>query len=973
LQGKFVLRAENLLVFLPAVQMLLAVRLVLCLRVYLWAPHSDKAAESILFSLIAVPLLIFFGCYAFGLNRLGRSLSEGVSFFYQDIKRFPPVIFLLVSLAVYAVLFLMLNRANNFEAVDGVFAFQNFEWSYYALLAAVPLGFLVIGFLIDQYYRSSGSNEIAYQESFDDPITYALTRREQQDAPSGNSTSSAAQKGVNFIAYAVLAAGIAVAFKYGVSGRWSQLLGGAGTLLSGLAALWLYHRGKQLAKYSQTRLAFLKAIKFICFAVTGVIVLRTILPPLNAYDGISAASLAKGINVRTNTVFEILILILTMRILRAFFVSWRNIDEKFGLRGTADMALLFVAPALMLFISFSVSRDLGAAFVHLPALIGLMLLVTGSWAVWKHASGRVFAVYSLIFPFVVIFFYLLLIFSTTALSFMDPHDSRAHRYILLQGQESALDKSHIGGKSLLEAIEQQWRMTNYAAAGGSFGWKGYGQSPIPEGRAFRDITLDDIVFDIYVLSEHGAFGGLALLSLYGLIFFLMLKLAWDSFRESRSEGRELRFALAGGLALMIFFPAIYMAGANVNSVLFTGQNLPLLNLRSYTEILRTGVVLMLFAAVLKPLSPKRKSSRKDELPSAWEILKQVPALLITLFGKGQRAKSNTLSKLGYKDPKRPWTAGTVILTNICLIAFLLICFVVYAPVRGILHASNNKDYLQDLNYASLKKNAVEQIAKGNIWFEPLAEGQSEPGECRGGDNKNKAAPADANPFTAYQLCIDKSVAGGAEKDTLNVLIKEWNSPRRRQRGNDISLGIWHDGGLFFQLNTNNLAQQSYSIEKKLAVNQSSFNIASPFRPPRGWLGNLTEAAALDSDGGVLVGSGVVLPLAAVPYEDKKSSVYVGAMNPGPVRVNLNDSSIAYPAGRGFSIAENENENPIFEISTVKGAEGAVLRSGTGDFNLYINGSPLLVSESTGGQGERGTAPTVRLDDGDVIAYAKREG
>jgi hypothetical protein len=60
----------------------------------------------------------------------------------------------------------------------------------------------------------------------------------------------------------------------------------------------------------------------------------------------------------------------------------------------------------------------------------------------------------------------------------------------------------------------------------------------------------------------------------------------------------MRITLLIGIVLAITYPAIYVAAANVNGAIFTGQDIPLLGLRSYTDILHNGILLTVLVAGL---------------------------------------------------------------------------------------------------------------------------------------------------------------------------------------------------------------------------------------------------------------------------------------------------------------------------------------------------------------------------------------
>jgi hypothetical protein len=101
---------------------------------------------------------------------------------------------------------------------------------------------------------------------------------------------------------------------------------------------------------------------------------------------------------------------------------------------------------------------------------------------------------------------------------------------------------------------------------------------------------------------------------------------------------------------------------------------------------------------------------------------------------------------------------------------------------------------------------------------------------------------------------------------------------------------------------------------------------------------------------------------------------------GHVKVLLKTPQ-TYETARGFEIYEAEGKgDPIFSVSTISGAEGAALKPGKGDFDLFINGCPVMIggrddcerAEGGAPRTDARSAPRIRLDYGDVIAYAPRD-
>jgi cell division protein FtsW (lipid II flippase) len=135
-------------------------------------------------------------------------------------------------------------------------------------------------------------------------------------------------------------------------------------------------------------------------------------------------------------------------------------------------------------------------------------------------------------------------------------------------------------REIVSTLQQDWGMRAYAAAGGTWGNGLYG-TPYTRRAISEDVALTDNAFAVFVLSEHGFAGGAALLSVYLALALLLLASATIAGRAVNEVPRGI---LLGGLAMYVAVPALYMAAANVSLLPLTGQNLPLLGLRSGADV-----------------------------------------------------------------------------------------------------------------------------------------------------------------------------------------------------------------------------------------------------------------------------------------------------------------------------------------------------------------------------------------------------
>lgn len=145
--------------------------------------------------------------------------------------------------------------------------------------------------------------------------------------------------------------------------------------------------------------------------------------------------------------------------------------------------------------------------------------------------------------------------------------------------------------------EQVWGGRAYASSG----WTGSGFAGttllgrgVPTAVSYAENT-----FAVYVLSEHGALGGLSVLLLY--LALLVVVAVWV-FRVRRtiqdSPGGRVVLAMTVGGTLFLTIPAAYVAASNLGLVPLTGQNMPFLGLNSWADVvlacaLASGTVLAL--------------------------------------------------------------------------------------------------------------------------------------------------------------------------------------------------------------------------------------------------------------------------------------------------------------------------------------------------------------------------------------------
>jgi hypothetical protein len=175
----------------------------------------------------------------------------------------------------------------------------------------------------------------------------------------------------------------------------------------------------------------------------------------------------------------------------------------------------------------------------------------------------------------------------------EPRESVGQKFwhVIGWGTTPSQCDSGINARRTLETHEHFWTMFHFAARGAR--GVGYGNAPIGRVPFPNGIAQSDNTYSIYIMSEHGSLGALAVISLYLVFGFLLLFVLTQHF-----AGDVAATLLVGGMTMTILFSAFYHAAGNVGAVPFTGRNLPLLSLNSNADILLVGFLLAIALSVI---------------------------------------------------------------------------------------------------------------------------------------------------------------------------------------------------------------------------------------------------------------------------------------------------------------------------------------------------------------------------------------
>ncbi|HEY2025369.1 MAG TPA: hypothetical protein VGG78_00085, partial [Gemmatimonadaceae bacterium] len=149
---------------------------------------------------------------------------------------------------------------------------------------------------------------------------------------------------------------------------------------------------------------------------------------------------------------------------------------------------------------------------------------------------------------------------------------------------------------LIPSIEQIWGAKAYSQ-GGLTGL-GLGRAMIGGRGVAEAVSYAENAFSVFVLAEHGALGGVTILTLYILLAgaALFASLSNGGTPASHRASRAL-FIVA---TLLLVIPAVYVALSNLGYVPITGQNMPFLGLNSWSDVaLCSGAVGILITGLVR--------------------------------------------------------------------------------------------------------------------------------------------------------------------------------------------------------------------------------------------------------------------------------------------------------------------------------------------------------------------------------------
>ena len=216
---------------------------------------------------------------------------------------------------------------------------------------------------------------------------------------------------------------------------------------------------------------------------------------------------------------------------------------------------------------------------------------------------------------------------------------------------------------LLRNSHQHWQMLLYAAEG-ALAPSGYGQASLSDRGMTYPTSITDCAFSMYLLSENGKWVAFLYLMLHVTLCAACLYGGWFMERTYQYRGTAL-FAIGAFFACN----ALYMANANLGTIFFTGQNIPLLGLYSWSDMMQTAFLLccatvLLFKGMKSGAVDTAQQAMRDHAPLLrfgqvfLGVALAIPLLLLAhmaTFNPDHREDHDFDRALFQEVGKRQWT------------------------------------------------------------------------------------------------------------------------------------------------------------------------------------------------------------------------------------------------------------------------------------------------------------------------------
>jgi hypothetical protein len=121
------------------------------------------------------------------------------------------------------------------------------------------------------------------------------------------------------------------------------------------------------------------------------------------------------------------------------------------------------------------------------------------------------------------------------------------------------------------------------------GFTGEGYMNVKIHPSLYRTCLNDNVSAVYIFSQFGTLGAIAIILTYSMLVLVGYKSRWVI--DEDVQLKCLGFSLGILSMLTIIMISLYMIGANCNLLLFTGRNLYFMGLNSLSDIFESTILL----------------------------------------------------------------------------------------------------------------------------------------------------------------------------------------------------------------------------------------------------------------------------------------------------------------------------------------------------------------------------------------------
>jgi cell division protein FtsI/penicillin-binding protein 2 len=337
--------------------------------------------------------------------------------------------------------------------------------------------------------------------------------------------------------------------------------------------------------------------------------------------GIGEAFRVPMINLRIPTSRLAYIIILPSYIYILYlFRSKKSFDGWFG--SFVFLILGFLLASFMISFHAFLSGDHGFFVYLLPLLLVLLA---------SCIKANRFAITAFVFVVLVTAFLISVSLFAPMLYNKYPNNHLAQRIYERTVSLEKMSQDQSSGSGYQESL---YRMMFYSTRG--LWGEGYLEAPVN-----YSFHLNDMVYSVFVLAEHGALGGIGILIVYFLIIIFGAHCIGQRFALKPNNNRtNFLFLLSLGSILSFGIVSYYMIAANIQVIFWTGLDMSFLGLDSYGDIIQSSVMIAILICIVSPVYSIKKSNRFSRTVSSVSKSIIVPITIILVISLLIRTNDN---------------------------------------------------------------------------------------------------------------------------------------------------------------------------------------------------------------------------------------------------------------------------------------------------------------------------------------------